>query len=69
MLKSILRIQGTKILSKKEQQNVTGGNSCNSYNGPSCFGPMPGCASCARWQALPLEYKNCAFVDVSCAEN
>ncbi|QHI36366.1 hypothetical protein IMCC3317_17280 [Kordia antarctica] len=67
MLKKILNINGTKELNKKQQTQVIGGNSCDTYNGPGCYGPIAGCASCARWQALPAHHKNCAFVHIDCA--
>ena len=66
MLKSILQIKGSKTLSKVEQQRVTGGNSCDTYNGPHCYGPIKGCASCADYHALPAYHQQCVLVSVEC---
>jgi hypothetical protein len=66
MLKNILKINGTKELSKAEQHKVSGGNSCNTYVGPFCYGPVKGCASCSQWQALPTAYQRCFLVHTVC---
>jgi hypothetical protein len=70
MLKNILKVNGTKQLSKKNQTSIAGGhycpgNPCDSYSGPTSYG-YPGGPSCAQYHALPSEYQMCVRVFVGC---
>ncbi|WP_442264473.1 hypothetical protein ACSIGC_08855 [Tenacibaculum sp. ZS6-P6] len=66
MKKSILNIG--KALNKAEQRKVNGGfGSCDDYTGPFCYADsIPGCASCAEYNALPRRHKACAFTHAEC---
>jgi hypothetical protein len=70
MLKSILQINGITPLDKSQQKNIVGGNPCNNYSGPICFGVgLAGCGTCEQFQALSPTIQMCVLSSIDCFDD